>query len=375
MSFFEVLNALTRQALGEIDQSMETLTAESRVVQELQQLRLDAQARAAALEKPKNNLCELHSVCLIQRRWAASASKRKLRNVQARREAIRLRQTGTLVPESFHGRIQHSSIFWKGRLFIFGGRGETEMLRDFWEVSLNAGNWLDQSHTVPLRMKARCGHTALLQGSRMVVVGGHTGEGFLNDVWECELNGLYWRQVGFSLADRKEQLARQIASSATTSIEVASGITSSSNASDATPRLGDGSTGNSGDAPPIAFAPILPGGRRTKVSLAAHAMRAEAAIVLQRHVRGLFARVIGAWLRAAAYLEYDAATYIQAIWKGLVTRRLLRAPSPPAPSAANASCSMHDQFDAPDGARVARARSARGAAAAVAQSVERQPER
>ena len=50
----------------------------------------------------------------------------------SRREAIRLRQTGTLVPDAFAGRIQHSSIIWKGRLFIFGGRGEGEFLKDFW---------------------------------------------------------------------------------------------------------------------------------------------------------------------------------------------------------------------------------------------------
>ena len=90
----------------------------------------------------------------------------------ARREAIRLRQTGTLVPDSFCGRVQHSTIIWKGRLFVFGGRGDGVMLRDFWEFSLNAGYWVDQSHTVPLRMKARCGHTALLVGTRMVIVGG-----------------------------------------------------------------------------------------------------------------------------------------------------------------------------------------------------------
>jgi hypothetical protein len=191
--FNDVLNALTRKVLGDVD--TKELTRESKVVQELQEMRMAAQALAADLVKPKNNLVELHSVCLIQRRWKDSESRRATRDSRLRREAIRLRQTGTLVPDSFSGRVQHSTIIWRGRLFVFGGRGEGSMLRDFWEFSLNAGYWVDQSHTVPLRMKARCGHTALLCGTRMVIVGGHDGETFLSDVWECELNGLYWRQA------------------------------------------------------------------------------------------------------------------------------------------------------------------------------------
>ena len=42
--------------------------------------------------------------------------------------------------------------------------------------------------------RPRCGHTALLCGKRMVIVGGHDGQQFLSDVWECELESMYWQR-------------------------------------------------------------------------------------------------------------------------------------------------------------------------------------
>ena len=310
VSFFEVLNALTKTVMGEAASEMEALTTESKVVQELKKMQEATAARDAAFEKPKNNLVELHSVCLIQRKWLLSAPLRHKRNATARREAIRLRQTGTLVPDSFSGRVQHSTIIFRGRVFVFGGRGEGAMLRDFWEFSLNAGYWVDHSHTVPLRLRPRCGHTALLCGTRMVIIGGHDGERFLSDVWECELTGLYWRQVGFTSNERKEQLARQIESSEKPAITMVDGSEPNGNGHQ-----------NGGS---LAFAPLSSSGKRTKLQEAADMMRSQAAEVLQAHARARTARLLTAWRRAQADLEYDAATYVQAINRGKRTRARLQ---------------------------------------------------
>ena len=353
VGFSDMLNALTKTVLGSVDEAMETIGADARVVKDLMMLRAAAQASASALEKPKNNLMELHSVCLIQRRWQDSAPRRAKRNTQARREAIRLRQTGTLVPDSFNGRVQHSTITWRGRLFIFGGRGPNDMLRDFWEFSLNAGYWLDQSHTVPLRMKARCGHTALLQGSRMVIVGGHDGDKFLSDVWECELNGLYWRQVGFTSSDRKTQVQRQM------SLSIQSDATS--NGAAPPPAGTDGHTD-------LAFAPHSPSGRRTKLQDAAMAMRVEAATMLQAHARARTARIIISWKRAQADLEYDAATYCQAIWRAWLVRVRVRRRFAQVAAAASEAAALELAAEALElAAQVGRsAKPAAGATAATA---------
>ena len=222
-----------------------------------------------------------------------------------------------------------------------------------WEFSLNAGYWLAQSHTVPLRMKARCGHTALLQGSRMVIVGGHDGDKFLSDVWECELNGLYWRQVGFTSSDRKTQVQRQM------SLSIQSDATS--NGAAPPPAGTDGHTD-------LAFAPHSPSGRRTKLQDAAMAMRVEAATMLQAHARARTARIIISWKRAQADLEYDAATYCQAIWRAWLVRVRVRRRFAQVAAAASEAAALELAAEALElAAQVGRsAKPAAGATAATA---------
>ena len=327
--FNEIIQALSRTVLKEVEGTMETIAGEVAVVRDLQLMREAAARREAAFAKPQNNLVELHSACVIQRRWANAAKMRARRNIQARREAIRLRQAGTLVPDHFHGRVQHSTIIWRGRLFIFGGRAEGKMLKDFWEFSINTGAWLDQSHTVPERLHARCGHTVQLCGTRMVVVGGHDGDKFLNDVWECELNGLYWRQVGFTSDDRKEQKLKQLGA-------LNEGASGSRSSTPAHP-FGAAANGNGDET----LASLTPSGRRSRLTNAKESIRQEAAVLLQAHARARAARIVLVWMRANADLEYDAATYLQACVRRMLARLRTRtrraaglssgAPSPPSP--------------------------------------------
>ena len=133
----------------------------------------------------------------------------------------------------------------------------------------------------------------------MVIVGGHDGVNFLSDVWECELNGLYWRQVGFTSLERKEQLARQLQESNGDAIELVE-------------------SGANGAAAAITFSPS---GKRTKLQEAADNVNREAATTIQAAARARQARVSTAWKLAAADLDYDAATFVQAMWRGWRARR------------------------------------------------------
>ena len=288
VTFTEVLNACTKEVYREVESSLGEMQ-ESKAVMALKLMANQAkQELTGATTKPKNNLVELHSVCVIQRRWTNAAVPRARKNAETRREAICMRLSATMVPPTaathavltsrrasrahpahrhppssapppsagctvrvvpqvpptFVGRVSHSTVLWRGRLFVFGGRGEHGPLRDFWEFSFNSGHWVDQSHTVrtplnpqpepsatpsanapwplksphphprasralptavhapvrvqvPAKVRARAGHQGMLcASSRMLIIGGHDGEHFLSDVWECELQGLFWRQVG-----------------------------------------------------------------------------------------------------------------------------------------------------------------------------------
>lgn len=314
VAFAEVLNACTSVVYSEIKESVESLSDAAKVVRDLKVL--ESQARETSFEhtEAKNNLVELHSVCTIQRRWRQSEKKRNARNMKARREAIRLRTPGTLVPVEFKGRVQHSTVAWGGRVFVFGGRADNRMLRDFWEFSINAGYWVDQSHTVPDRMRARCGHSAMLTGtSRMLIIGGHDGEDCLADVWECELNGLYWRQVGFAADEHPAKLQAPARIKAAEPPDSANGgdTSSSTNGADTS-----SSTSKSDPASHDQRA------RPTRLQLAA-------VQVLQAHARGRSARIAASWRATLADLEYDAASYVQAVWRGHVMRRRVEQRSPP----------------------------------------------
>ena len=295
MSFNELLQACTKAAFSGVAEAVDGLPMEAKIVKELQeQMKNTLEQGLDPRTIANNNLIELTAVCTIQRRWFASNPGRRQRNAKAKKEAIRLRTPGTLVPSTFAGRVQHSTVNWGGRLFVFGGRAEGRMLRDFWEFSFNAGYWVDQSHTVPVRMRPRCGHTAMITGtSRMLIVGGHDGEHFLADVWECELNGLYWRQVGFSAGElpakisRSEILTRQPASEEEGGVPLLESSSKLDNVLDRPSR-----------------------------------MQMAAIITIQAHARGRQARVAAAWRNALADLEFDAATYVQAIWRGFLVRAL-----------------------------------------------------
>ena len=73
------------------------------------------------------------------------------------------------------------------------------------------------------------------------------------------------------------------------------------------------------------IAKALGAGRRTKLQEAAEAVRIEAATTLQAHARGRTARLVFSWRRAWVYLQFDAASYVQACWRRTLARRKLKA--------------------------------------------------
>lgn len=112
------------------------------------------------------------------------------------------------------------------------------------------------------------------------------------------------RQVGFTSNERREQLIKQLGVANDGALAFAP-----------TAANGEG-LGGAPNGAPLVFSPLSSSGKRTKLQEAASAMRLEAVTVLQAHARGRTARLWTAWRRAQADLEYDAATYIQAILRG-----------------------------------------------------------
>jgi hypothetical protein len=103
-------------------------------------------------------------------------------------------------------RRAHTAVYYRGRVWVFGGGNGTEALNDVW--ALEAGN----SHLanaesmrwefIPTQGKApapRGYHTANLVGNIMVVIGGSDGKECFRDIW-CLNLGVYFRSYYVNLS-------------------------------------------------------------------------------------------------------------------------------------------------------------------------------
>ena len=158
---------------------------------------------------------------------------------------------------------------------------------------MSAGFFTDLSHTVPPGLCARYGHQATVAGSRMIVVGGHDGARYLDDIWECDLNGLFWYQVGVSNATSRALPPPG---------PVALPVRRAEPADARTP-------------PASAAAAAEAHAQRPKAGRLGRAHSA-AATKLQAHARARRDRVLAAYRRHEANEQYDAAVFLQAAWRG-----------------------------------------------------------
>ncbi|TFK29105.1 galactose oxidase [Coprinopsis marcescibilis] len=106
------------------------------------------------------------------------------------------------------GRRAHSAVYYKGRIWVFGGGNGLTALNDVWTMELGpnqagvtlttdgekALKWEEQ-HTTGRKPGPRGYHSATLVGDVMVVVGGSDGKECFTDIWLLNLETLVWSMV------------------------------------------------------------------------------------------------------------------------------------------------------------------------------------
>ena len=184
--------------------------------------------------------------------------------------------------------------------------------------------WTDLSHTVPHELCARYGHQAIVSGKTMLVMGGHDCTRYLDDIWECDLQGLFWCQVGVSNAlSPAPPLPHEVLS-----IEMAEPAEGGAS-SEERARADGGFTRNvaavsrARRAAGKSAAPARPSAaaaaessyiRRPKAGRLGR-VHSSAATTLQAHARARRDRVRAAYMRHEANEQYDAAAFLQNSWR------------------------------------------------------------
>ncbi|PIL26061.1 hypothetical protein GSI_11815 [Ganoderma sinense ZZ0214-1] len=102
---------------------------------------------------------------------------------------------GSVIPPP---RRAHTSVLYKGKLWIFGGGNGSTALNDVWTLDVSGPaermRW-EQVETRGKKPTARGYHTANLIGNVMVVVGGSDGRECFSDIWCLNLDTLLWSLV------------------------------------------------------------------------------------------------------------------------------------------------------------------------------------
>ncbi|TBU39226.1 galactose oxidase [Dichomitus squalens] len=95
-------------------------------------------------------------------------------------------------------RRAHTSVLYKGKLWIFGGGNGSTALNDVWTLDVSGPvdrmRW-EQMETRGKKPTPRGYHTANLIGNVMVVVGGSDGRECFSDIWCLNLDTLLWSLV------------------------------------------------------------------------------------------------------------------------------------------------------------------------------------
>ncbi|KIK09996.1 hypothetical protein K443DRAFT_80945 [Laccaria amethystina LaAM-08-1] len=119
-------------------------------------------------------------------------------------------------------RRAHAAVFYKGKVWVFGGGNGLTALNDVWTLEVGPGGngvvgptgekamrW-EEVETSGKRPSARGYHTATLIGNVMVIIGGSDGKECFTDVWFLNLDTLVW-----SIVKQQSPTHRRLAHSAT----------------------------------------------------------------------------------------------------------------------------------------------------------------
>jgi hypothetical protein len=97
------------------------------------------------------------------------------------------------VRNSWSQREGHTSLVFKGRMWVLGGQGRNNRLNDVWS-STNGAFWTRVKPDNTSYWSRRSEHTSLVFNNKMWVIGGYDGSRRLNDVWSST-NGSTWTRL------------------------------------------------------------------------------------------------------------------------------------------------------------------------------------
>ncbi|KAJ5080386.1 kelch domain-containing protein [Anaeramoeba ignava] len=86
-----------------------------------------------------------------------------------------------------------TTLFNKGKIYVFGGYNLNSYLDDFFELDLKTYNW----KSLPQEPKGRHSHVAFFHNDEMIIFGGRLNHDGVrtNDMWYYTLNEKKWREV------------------------------------------------------------------------------------------------------------------------------------------------------------------------------------
>ena len=100
------------------------------------------------------------------------------------------------IPSKISKRGSHSIVYDgdKMKIYIFGGKNESEIFNDLYEydIKLDKTIKIDSLSNPPT---VRCNHTAMIYKKSMIIFGGWDGTRTLNDMYELSLSNLIIRII------------------------------------------------------------------------------------------------------------------------------------------------------------------------------------
>ena len=91
-------------------------------------------------------------------------------------------------------RSEHSSVYWDGKIILFGGTDGNVYKNDLWAFDFTSSKWdeIQPSNGKPGR---RSGHTSILYYNQMAIFGGYDQNMHKNDTWILKMPDFTWNQI------------------------------------------------------------------------------------------------------------------------------------------------------------------------------------
>jgi len=92
-------------------------------------------------------------------------------------------------------RSSHSAVLYNNRMIVFGGSTSSGYLNDMYELNLDTLTWNEiQSKGLKL-LSPRAGHTAVVYGNEMLVMGGQNKKGYHNKLYSFSFETQQWKKI------------------------------------------------------------------------------------------------------------------------------------------------------------------------------------